>query len=57
MGKISDSEKSDLTLIAALCFLLLLYLAYNIYFERGGPEPQDMTEVVMEEESPGLTQR
>lgn len=57
MGKISDSEKSDLTLIAALCFLLLLYLAYNTYLEKGGPEPQDMTEVVMEEESPGLTQR
>ncbi len=56
MLKISASEKSDLALIAALCFLLILYLAYTTYIEKRVPEPQDITETVVEGESSGITQ-
>ncbi|WP_181885225.1 hypothetical protein [Pontibacter diazotrophicus] len=56
MRKISASEKSDLALIAALYFLLILYLAYNTYVEKGVAEPQNITETVVEGESLGIMQ-
>ncbi|WP_460925827.1 hypothetical protein [Pontibacter brevis] len=57
MSKISASEKSDLTLIAALFFLLLLYIAHNAYVGKEVPaQPQGGTKAVIAAESPCLTQ-
>ena len=56
MNKISASEKSDLTLIGSLFFLLLLYAAYNTHIEKRATEPQGGTNTVMKNESPCITQ-
>lgn len=55
MCRISASEKSDLTLLAALFFLLLLYIVYNAVIGQETQELPEVTEAVMAGENPGVT--